>query len=572
MKKGNIFLLLFAVLAVIGFLNYQTIIYHINSRFISQTLVEIGNEIENKKSATLSIAITVSQCRRLQDFLLHKQGVPTCLEKLPFIFKEHTHFKNIKIEILDPHLTVLYRTWSMRVGDKEDFKILHPYQSDFLLNDLGFFIYSLSAVYGSKKDLLGYAVVLSRFNSIRKNLKKLGVDMAVVLPRGEAFLLLDNKRVYEPQLLKKVLASKEFVEINGEVLFYYPLINAEQKQIGWIVFSAPKSVVLQRFFNKFIFLRIAILFFFIALTLFLVYHYYTKEKERAIEERTKYFYRILDTLQEMVIITDGKRLSYANKKFFEYFSDYASLDEFFRDHECICDFFVEEEDFLSPIIEGQRWTQYLIENEGKSFKVKMRFKDQDYVFQVKANKITANEYSVIFSDITQEYMRLEELKKMAVRDPLTGLYNRYMFEKIANEMIQESQVFGTELLFIMIDIDYFKKINDTYGHDIGDRVLKEVARIIRRHFRMSDPILRVGGEEFLVIAQTRDIERIVEILEELKYDIEHHRFEGVDGEVTISIGVARYHPGESIEELYKRADEALYESKATGRNKITYKG
>jgi len=202
----------------------------------------------------------------------------------------------------------------------------------------------------------------------------------------------------------------------------------------------------------------------------------------------------------------------------------------------------------------------------------MQYKGHLYIFQVKANKIAPHEYSVIFSDITEEYLRLEELKKMAVRDPLTGVYNRYLFEKIAQEMISESEIFGTELLFVMIDIDYFKRINDTYGHDKGDEVLKEIAAIIRRHFRTNDPIIRIGGEEFLIIVQTKSIERIIQILEELKYDIEHHRFEGIEEKVTISIGVAKYHSGESVEELYKRADEALYESKAAGRNKITYKG
>jgi diguanylate cyclase (GGDEF)-like protein len=572
LKKGNVFLLLFIALGFIVYFNYKTIVHHIYERYVSQAVVEIGNEIENKKSATLAIAITMSQCQRLRSFLLKEAEPPKCVGELPKIFRRYTHYKNVKIEVLDPKRVVLYRSWSSQKGDVEKIKIFHSYQSDFLLNDLGFFIYSLSSVFNENRELLGYVAVLSHFNSIRKNLEKLGLDMAVVLPSADRYTLLDTHREYSQSLIRKVLASKGFVDTGDEILFYYPLVNIEKKPLGWVLFSAEKSVVLEKFFNRYIFLRIALLFGFVAMALFLLYHFYTKEKERAIEEKTKYFYRILDTLQELVIITDGERLSYANKKFFEYFSDYSSLEEFFKEHECVCDFFVEEEGFLSSVVDGKRWTQYLIENEGKSFKVKMQYKGHLYIFQVKANRIASNEYSVILSDITEEYLQLEELKKMAVRDPLTGVYNRYLFEKIAKEMIEESEIFGTDLLFVMIDIDYFKKINDMYGHDRGDEVLKEVAAIIKRHFRSSDPVIRIGGEEFLIIVQTKSIERIIQILEELKYDIERHKFEGIEEKITVSIGVAKYHSGESVEELYKHADEALYESKAAGRNKITYKG
>jgi len=124
----------------------------------------------------------------------------------------------------------------------------------------------------------------------------------------------------------------------------------------------------------------------------------------------------------------------------------------------------------------------------------------------------------------------------------------------------------------MIDIDFFKQINDTYGHDKGDLVLQEVAAILRHHFRRSDPIFRIGGEEFLIIFETSDTRRILQLLERVRQKIAAHTFDEIDRRITISIGVAKYKEGDDVQSLYRRADRALYEAKARGRDTMVYEG
>ncbi len=573
LKKVSIFFALILAIAVVIFFNYVTIKHYILAQFLVQTKKEIQNELESKKSSTLAIAITMSECKRLRDFIEGVGPRPPCLEELPRKFRTYTHYKNIKVELLDRAKKVIYRSWTSNVGQRESIPIVAENFSDFLANSEGFFIYSLASV-KKQKRVVGYLLLLSHFNSIRKNLSKLGVDVNVVLNPllyDGALKVVDSVKRLDEELLRKILRSRSFLLSEGVIYSKFPIHDLRGRDLGWIIFYAPEQVVLSRFFNQTIFIRIFILLLFVGVALFLVYFFYTKEKEHALRRQANYFYRIFDTLQEMVVVTDGQHLVYVNRKFFDYFYDYSSIEEFFAKHECICDFFVPEEGFLAPVMEGKRWTQYLIENEGKNFKVKMAYKGHIYIFLVKANKISEHEYSVIFSDITEEYIHSQQLQKMAIKDALTGVYNRYLFDKIAHEKMEESVIFGSELLFIMIDIDHFKQINDTYGHERGDIVLMEVAKLITQAFRSNDPVIRIGGEEFLVIVETKDVERILSIVEDLKYEIEHHRFDGIDRKVTVSIGIARYNRKEDIHSLYKRADEALYESKRNGRNKITYK-
>ena len=572
MKKISYILFFLGVILFFLIENYSALQKNIYERFVKKTILEIKNEIASKKSSTLALAITMSECKRLHDFLQRTSDPPSCVPDLLDRYRKFTDYKNIEIEILDANKRVLYRSWNDLKGDIEPIKIDKPYQSDYLYNNLGFFIYSLSSIKEVNKTL-GYLMVLSHFNSIRKDLERLGVGMVVVLKDAlHGYRIVDSTEKLDSPLIKKVLTSKKYFIDNGKVLSYYPLRDRLQHVVGFVIFFAPKSFVLSRFFSKEILYRIVLLFALIVLAIFTMVWLYKREYAKKLKEQASFFHEIFDTLQEMVIVTNGSKLLYANKKFFDYFDDYKTLDDFLAQHECICDFFVPEEGFLTATVDGKLWTEYLIANEGKTFHVKLRYKDQTYIFNVKAQRIAEEEYSVIFVDITQEYLHAKQLENMAMRDPLTGVFNRYMFEKLAQEKLQETMLLGQTLLFVMIDIDHFKQINDTYGHAKGDQVLQEISRLIMRHFRTSDPVIRVGGEEFLVIVQTKNIERILEILEDLRYDVQRHHFDAIDRRITISIGVAKYHEGDSIDDLYERADQALYESKSTGRNKITYKG
>ena len=145
-------------------------------------------------------------------------------------------------------------------------------------------------------------------------------------------------------------------------------------------------------------------------------------------------------------------------------------------------------------------------------------------------------------------------------DPLTGCYNRRILPKIRE--------IGT---VIMCDIDYFKTINDTFGHDVGDQVIKEVGHTILNNIRVGDVACRYGGDEFLIVFTTDKFDvidaRMKKIAEEINKGINLPSFN-----ITLSVGIAFNESGEGIESLITKADSALYASKENGRNQITYYG
>ncbi|BAF69750.1 GGDEF domain-containing protein [Nitratiruptor sp. SB155-2] len=168
------------------------------------------------------------------------------------------------------------------------------------------------------------------------------------------------------------------------------------------------------------------------------------------------------------------------------------------------------------------------------------------------------------------YFAISRIKfeEMATVDKLTGLFNRHKFQEIAEIEIKRSHRHKRPLSVILFDIDHFKKINDTYGHDIGDVVLRELAKIIKQNIRKYDYAIRWGGEEFLILTPETDEKQAFAMAEKLRKAVESHTFPEV-GKVTISLGVASVDPNESIDQAIKKADNALYGSKLGGRNKTT---
>ena len=167
---------------------------------------------------------------------------------------------------------------------------------------------------------------------------------------------------------------------------------------------------------------------------------------------------------------------------------------------------------------------------------------------------------------------VRELKHSAVTDALTGLPNRRYLYEIAPRLMKIAGRYEDQpLSILMLDIDYFKRFNDKYGHQTGDLVLKKVAQIIRLTLRKSDIPIRFGGEEFLVMMPHTDLKRAFVVAEKLRRKVAETEVVTPEGErlhVTVSGGVAQYHKNMSLDELIKKADEALYKAKAAGRNRI----
>lgn len=169
-----------------------------------------------------------------------------------------------------------------------------------------------------------------------------------------------------------------------------------------------------------------------------------------------------------------------------------------------------------------------------------------------------------------------EMKEAANKDYLTGLNNVRQYDKLLNDAIQDSKEKNQSLSILYLDIDYFKKINDTYGHLEGDKILKEVSVLLRRYSRSQDIISRNGGEEFSIILVGCSLEQAIEVGERIRGNVEHHNFAANTGDiinVTVSIGISSFPDTTAeIDKLVEQSDAALYDAKKTGRNRVVVAG
>lgn len=174
-------------------------------------------------------------------------------------------------------------------------------------------------------------------------------------------------------------------------------------------------------------------------------------------------------------------------------------------------------------------------------------------------------------EIEQRKLLEDELRKLASTDFLTGLFTRRKLFELGEREINRAKRAGAPLSLLIMDIDHFKSVNDTYGHAIGDEVLKDFAKVCREAFRSTDIVGRFGGEEFVTIMPDTHIPTANEVAERLRQNIEKRQFP-VAGKIlsyTVSIGLAGLNVDEnSIDPLIARGDEALYKAKKTGRNKV----
>lgn len=179
-----------------------------------------------------------------------------------------------------------------------------------------------------------------------------------------------------------------------------------------------------------------------------------------------------------------------------------------------------------------------------------------------------------FEDIS-ERIRLEErvaqLEKMSTLDPLTGVPNRrYLDAKLTNRLTEMNR-YGWPFGVMMIDIDHFKKVNDEYGHGVGDEILKMVAMTLAKNLRPFDSVGRWGGEEFLAIVTNVDHDHLAMLGERLRHLVQQStkRMKGSEVSVTISVGITNAVPDDTQESLIRRADTLLYRSKNQGRNRVS---
>ncbi len=286
------------------------------------------------------------------------------------------------------------------------------------------------------------------------------------------------------------------------------------------------------------------------------------------KQKLKMLAQAVEQTDELVMITDADgRVTYVNDAYVAH-SGYKH-NELIGKNLNIFKSGVHSKDFFKEL-----WKTIL---NGKIYSktIKNRKKDGQFYYEELTISPIYDDEGVIQNyistgrDITPRIKMEEELKRRATTDELTKIYNRYHGNEILDIEIDRVERYKSSFALLMFDIDKFKLVNDTYGHDIGDIVLEQLSQIISTHLRKSDTFVRWGGEEFLIISVHLEKEEAMKFAQKLRVAVESYEFD-TDLKVTISVGVTLSKIDDTKGKVLKRVDNALYEAKEDGRNCIKF--
>ena len=550
---------------------------------------EVTRLIVAKQKSTMAMALSLGNDKQLATDILEKKVHSRYYTKLIENFRKETQFKNIWIQIVDVNLNSIFRSWAPQSGDslknvRPDLLEVIKSQKPACAISSGRYDLTLKAMVPIfyKGEILGALEVISHFNSISKEMSKSGVDSVVILNEEHnqklkyPFTKIFIGRLYvanfdAPRYLQNYLSERgvekyfgvETLLESGYLVTSLALKTKSGETIGhYIMFKDIEKISMKDldfFVFKWVLLSILSLMALLGLVNMLMYYSMRKQKI--------YYKNIINSSTNIVAVNSKTELIEVNKAFFDYFYQYSTLEEYKREHLCLCDFFVEEEGYLAKEVDGVEWREYIHQNHHKNHKVKIKYLDNIYYFVVNASKISEEEdhYSVVFSDITNEEIYKNELEHLSVTDSLTGIKNRHYFDSKIQEEIIRANRYEYSFSIIMFDIDHFKSINDTYGHQVGDEVLVEYSMLVLNMLRESDVFCRVGGEEFVMILPYTEINEAKKIAQKIRVAVQEYK---KIVPITISGGVAQYRKEDDYETIYKRVDAALYEAKESGRNRV----
>lgn len=441
-------------------------------------------------------------------------------------------------------------------------------------------IKSLVPIQQSDKTI-ALLVVTTHFNSISFELASQSIDSLVIL----------NKR-YSEDITKPLsgvfmgdyyvanhdasIILMDYVKQNGvdnfiNSVYYtnksylstaYELKNYKNSPIGYFILfknikDIDKSKVDQNATKNTLYFTI------IVLLLLLMVIFYMLKKEI---NTTLLYKKIVDFSQNIIIVVTKDEIIEANNTFFKYFNDFQTLNEFKQKYKSFSDLFAREDGYICKRSDHFCWIEHILNNPNDN-KIKLLYNESFYYFSVDVSFISKEKglYSVILRDVTKEEVYKKELEVTNITDTLTKVKNRYFYNLQLKKECANANRYFYPLSLVIFDIDFFKKVNDIYGHDKGDAVLIEYTKLISTYLRDGDILCRIGGEEFALILPHTTKAGAFRLADKLRLVVQEHR---VILPITMSFGVVEYKKGEDLELTFKRADEALYEAKRGGRNKV----
>jgi diguanylate cyclase (GGDEF)-like protein len=292
------------------------------------------------------------------------------------------------------------------------------------------------------------------------------------------------------------------------------------------------------------------------------------------KEEKAFLQSVMDLQDNLIVITDGKDIKSVNQTMLNFFNS-ESLDIFKNTHNCICYAFLPIDGYFHQgvLTSDTLWVEHILNYNDQNFMVMMQNEKtlERESFKVSINYFRSKkQYIVTFSNITKIALKNKRDQHKASYDNLTGIYNRHKLNDLLQEYFSPEIKINTDhLTFILFDIDNFKEINDTYGHLVGDKVLKQLIAIIKENTRRSDIFARWGGDEFILVIDNITLEKAIKATEYLRQTIAESIF-GTVGHITCSFGISSYQEGDTINKMMRRVDQAMYNAKKSGRNKTCY--
>ena len=392
------------------------------------------------------------------------------------------------------------------------------------------------------------------------------------------YLHLNKKESFatvEKEMREGLANNKEFalyIPSDGDtitVASFLPVFNMHKTEIlAWLV-SYEKSQTLPHILS--LALTIKILFFFIFfILLFLLYKLMLSNYKIAQEH--KLINEILSTTDDIIFITDFEKVSFCNKKFKKFFS-IQSVQEFEKIYSKSIDMFIKHDEYLDKSLLKKRENFAHLVNEAQIKNRVVLIRDSFFThnsFSISVSNISfgdSSSYLVTLTDITKLKEHEQEILKRAYTDELTGIYNRAKLSELFTQELSRARRHGTKLSMTIIDIDNFKKFNDTFGHLVGDEVLVMLTKTLCYSIRDYDIFARWGGEEFVVVFPETSKEEAAQICDKLRVAIEQNPHPSA-GVVSASFGVAQLGEEDTLETLFERCDKALYRAKENGRNRV----
>ncbi len=293
-----------------------------------------------------------------------------------------------------------------------------------------------------------------------------------------------------------------------------------------------------------------------------------REMQAQLVEQRQYFQSVLDSQENMIAVVNKDEILDGNFRFFNLFG-HDTLAEFKREYRSISDLALDCEGCIYKMEKGN-WIDTLLEMPARQalFAFKPYYADSPRIFSATLSRLSIDEerYVIAFSDVTELEKRSKDFEMQASFDTLTKIYNRRKFDEMLVKQIEISKRYRYDLSLVFFDIDHFKRINDRYGHGVGDIILREMSGFVKNNIRKADIFARWGGEEFIMLLPQTSIDDARKIAEKTRIRIEEIDYEQV-GRVTCSFGVTQLKMSDTPELFVERADIALYRAKEDGRNR-----